>query len=216
MMPVVHPLRAEVDATLAADPRVVGWGLVGSYGRGGADRWSDLDVLVAVDDGAWDDAVVPDVWPPADAVHDGRRNVRVGAHAVMTAHVRDGLPLVVDWYLHPASAAAWPSDCLVVVGGGVGRVDEPFADGNARGERRTPLPPTETGRTVFRLRMVEVAAKRVARGDDAGAREVLAHLGADVGPGDDLLSAAEALVPEDIPLARAVRNLLAVVREERF
>ena len=59
----MHPLRTEVDATLAADPRVVGWGLVGSYGRGEADRWSDLDLLVAVADETWDDAVVPDVWP---------------------------------------------------------------------------------------------------------------------------------------------------------
>jgi hypothetical protein len=209
----VHPLRAEVDATLAADPRVAGWGLVGSYGRGEADRWSDLDLLVAVADEAWDDAVVPDVWPPADAVHDGRRNVRVGAHSVMTAHVRGGLPLVVDWYLHPASATAWPADCLVVIGGGIARVDEPFSTWNDRGPRREPLPPTETGRVVFRLRMVEVAAKRIARGDDAGACEVLAHLGATVAPGADLLSAAETLVPEDLPLARAVRRLLEEIRD---
>lgn len=208
----VHPLRTSVDAALAADPRVVGWGLVGSYGRGQADRWSDLDLLVAVADEAWDDEVVPAVWPPADAVHDTRRNVGLGAHSVMTIHVRDGLPWVVDWYLHPASRAAWPADCLVVEAGGIGAVDASFAAWNAEGERRDPLPPSPAGRRVFRLRMVEVAAKRVARGDRAGAAEVLAHLGADVDPGDDLLAAAEALAADDDPVAAAVRRLVAEVR----
>lgn len=209
----MHPLRAEVDAALAADPRVVGWALVGSYGRGEADRWSDLDVLVAVADDAWDDDVVPAVWPPADAVHDGRRNVPVGAHAVTTAHVRAGLPLVVDWYLHPAARCAWPVDALVVEDGGVARVDEGFSAWNARGERRTPLPPTAAGRRVFRLRMLEVVAKRVARGDDAGAREVLDHLGAE--PGGDPIDRATALADGDDPLATAVRHLLDVVSRSR-
>jgi hypothetical protein len=214
MIAVVHPLRAEVDAALATDPRVVGWGLVGSYGRGEADRWSDLDVLVAVADTAWDDDTPPAVWPAADAVLDGRRNVRVSAHALMTAHVRDGLPCVVDWYLHPVSAAAWPSDCLVVRAGGVAGVEEPFSTWNDRGERRAPLSPTDASRALFRLRMAIVVATRVARHDEADARALLAWLAPDLGPDADALDAAATLITGDTPLATAARRFLDLARAE--
>ena len=45
------------SATLATDERVVGWGLVGSFGRGEADAWSDLDVLIATDDARFEEFV---------------------------------------------------------------------------------------------------------------------------------------------------------------
>jgi predicted nucleotidyltransferase len=42
--------RAVAARALDDDARVAGWGLVGSFGRGDADDWSDLDVLVIVED----------------------------------------------------------------------------------------------------------------------------------------------------------------------
>ncbi|WP_368857774.1 nucleotidyltransferase domain-containing protein [Nonomuraea sp. MG754425] len=39
-----------VAAALHADPQVVGAGLIGSLGEGRADDWSDIDLLVLVDD----------------------------------------------------------------------------------------------------------------------------------------------------------------------
>ncbi len=208
----MHPLQPEVDAALAADPRVVAWGLVGSYGRGRADEWSDLDLLVAIADEAWTDDEAPAVWPSADVVVDARRNVRTGAHSTMTVHVRDGWPYVADWYLHPRSRLRWPSDCLVVRDRpGIDRVDATFAGWNAVGERREPLAPTDESRRGFRLRMVEVVAKDVARGDEVAARQAAAVLG--LGPDDDLLDALEQVVGDDPSVvAAAVRRLVGEVR----
>lgn len=205
-------MQAVVDAALGADARVAGWGLVGSYGRGAADEWSDLDVLVAIRDEVWDDDVVPGVWPPALAVVDGRRNVRTGAHAVATAHDHGGALERIDWYLHPVSRLAWPSDCRVVVDvPGVGRVAEPFADWNARGERRRPLPPDPERAAVGRTLMAAIVAKSVARGHFDEARAMLAARGVDPAD-DDLLAGAEQLVDGATPVADGVRVIIARVR----
>ena len=71
---------AWLDATasvLAADRRIVGWGLVGSFGRGEADSWSDLDLLVFVRDADFGAFTSPEgngYWFTADRFTDARRN----------------------------------------------------------------------------------------------------------------------------------------------
>ncbi len=47
-------------ASLRADPAVSGAALVGSLGAGRADDWSDVDLLIVVDDPAVEEWVAPE------------------------------------------------------------------------------------------------------------------------------------------------------------
>jgi predicted nucleotidyltransferase len=54
-------IREAVLDRARSDPRVVAGALVGSYARGAADRWSDLDLAFALDDGV-PPGLVLDEW----------------------------------------------------------------------------------------------------------------------------------------------------------
>ena len=72
----------ETAKSLTSDPRVAGWGLVGSFGRGEADNWSDVDLLVIVHDRDFGTFVDPQqnrLWSSTHLVLDVRRNAPVGA-----------------------------------------------------------------------------------------------------------------------------------------
>lgn len=164
-------LLEQVSATLATDERVVGWGLVGSFGRGEADAWSDLDVLIATDDARFEEFVDRErnsSWRDADLFIDARRNVPVGAMSASTVHVTSGLPVWVDWYVYPHAMAAWPSDSLVRRGGeAVSHVDLAFRDWNGRGHRQAPLDVSAEARQLAHIAMVPIAGKYVARRSSA-------------------------------------------------
>jgi predicted nucleotidyltransferase len=102
---------------LEADARIGAAGFVGSLGRGDADDWSDIDLLIVVPDDRVDHY--------ADAVHlpgseravlsfDARHNAPSGAGSVGVRYVIDGLPLNVDWYIYPVSQGAWPADAKII------------------------------------------------------------------------------------------------------
>jgi hypothetical protein len=90
---------------LQADPAISAAGLVGSLGRGDADDWSDVDLLIVVPDdqvGHYPDATQ---LPRPDLVTwsiDARHNAPRGASAIGIDYGIDGLPLHVDWYVYRA------------------------------------------------------------------------------------------------------------------
>jgi predicted nucleotidyltransferase len=154
-------------SALAGDPRVVGWGLVGSFGRGEADTWSDLDLLVFVRDRDFDRFTAAETngyWSTADRFIDARRNAPAGATSIGSLYIRSGLPVGVDWYVYPISMAAWPDDCAIRRGADAAPpAGVSFADWNGRGPRQAPLDEPASVQAADRLTMVPIAAKYVAR-----------------------------------------------------
>lgn len=78
---------------LAADPTVEGVALVGSLGRGGADDWSDIDLLVLTGDQfirLFLNDPLAFAWALADLLSDGRHNSPAGAASLGTTHIRSG------------------------------------------------------------------------------------------------------------------------------
>lgn len=204
-----------VATSLGDDIRVSGWGLVGSFGRGQQDEWSDLDILVTVVDGefgAFTDGMDNVPWSSADVFIDARRNAPASARAASTIHVVSGLPVGTDWYVYPRSVAAWPVDCVVRDDrGGIPRTTESFDAWNGRGPRGAPLPTSESLQAQARLAMVLIAAKYVVRGSAQGA-PMLEFLGAK-GPGSSATDLLESL--NDLVDRLAVMNALHVVTAMR-
>lgn len=114
-------LLDEVLGGLRADPEVDGVALIGSLGRGEADNWSDVDLLVLMSDRAVARfAAEPGrkPWARAELVVDGRHNSPAGATSVGATHLRSGLPVHADLHVHPVGPD-------VVAGGWARRVPAP-------------------------------------------------------------------------------------------
>ncbi|TYB57603.1 nucleotidyltransferase domain-containing protein [Nonomuraea sp. PA05] len=155
-------------AGLHDDPGVAGAALVGSFGAGRADDWSDLDLLVYVDDARLDEYAAPGRLPSGPGVlsmaFDSRHNGPRGTRALWLNHLADGLPLQVDWYVHPVSRAGWPADSVPVLDRrGFDRLPATFAELLGEGEREPPTPKGPVERQLGRLAMVTVAGRRIAR-----------------------------------------------------
>lgn len=101
-------LRRSVDK-LAVDQRVEAVLLAGSLARGGGDAWSDIDLIVAVNEGHRASTIeATDAWVSAFGtplyVLEAKWNAPVGAAQLNTLYDLDGgLPLYVDWNLWPVS-----------------------------------------------------------------------------------------------------------------
>src|SRR5579871_1504651 len=159
---------------LEADPAVSAAGLAGSLGRGDADDWSDVDLLIVVPDGQVGRyASVTRLPGYAQAVWsvDARHNAPRGAGAISVDYVVDDLPLHVDWYVYPLSRAAWVSDAKVVFDRrGLPRLNDTFYQHQ---ERREPQPPTSKAANAHRLlqlSLIPVAGKLIARRSPDAAR----------------------------------------------
>jgi hypothetical protein len=157
---------AIIEERLDSDDRVVGWGLVGSFGRGAADDWSDLDLLLVADDAAFNEFADPtnSLWASASLFVDARRNAPLGAMSYGTIHVHDGWPIGADWYLYPRSLASWPADCAVRKGSesDVAHIQSTFADWVASGPRQDPLAVTTAQELEARAMMLPIVAKYIA------------------------------------------------------
>ena len=101
LRPVLEQLQADPDVTAA--------GFVGSIGRGDADDWSDVDLVIVVPDdqvGRYADAAR---LPGPERVvlsFDARHNAPRGAGSAGVHYVIDGLPFNADWYVYPDSQGA--------------------------------------------------------------------------------------------------------------
>jgi hypothetical protein len=155
-------LSAAIDA-LQGDPLVIAAALVGSLGAGRADDWSDVDLLVVVEDEHLDEYSVPDRLPigPGQLAFaiDARHNGPIGTRAVSAQYVLDSLPLWVDWHIHPISVASWPPDSAVVFDRhGITRSVSEYS-----GEHEPATPKTVDEQEAMRLALIPIAAKQLAR-----------------------------------------------------
>lgn len=196
---------SRASAALTNDPRVAGWGLVGSFGRGEADGWSDVDLLVFIRDGdfgAFIDRERNAFWSTAQLLVDAGRNAPMGATSVATLYLISGLPIGADWYVYPSSMGAWPDDCQVMHGAdSAPRTNTPFAEWNGGGARNQPVDISPAEELQARLAMVPIAGKYIARRSPAA---------------DGMLQFLGAPAPSTQPLAQlqALQDLVADLAAE--
>ncbi|MEU6716476.1 nucleotidyltransferase domain-containing protein [Nonomuraea sp. NPDC046802] len=162
-------------AGLPGDSNVVGAALVGSLGAGRWDDWSDIDLLVVVDDARIDDYAAPGRLARglgnATVVVDARQNGPRGTRAVSGQYLVDGLPLWVDWHVHPVSRASWPADSTVIFDRrGLGRLTATFSEYLNAGEREEATPKSPDEHRALRLALVPIAGKLIARRSPETAR----------------------------------------------
>jgi predicted nucleotidyltransferase len=169
-------LTSAIDA-LRADGSVTGAALVGSLGDGRADDWSDVDLLVVVEDGDLDEYAAAERLPSGpgrvgfaiDARHNGPR----GTRALSAQYVVEGLPLWVDWHLHPRSQAQLPADGTVVFERStVDRTALTFSEYLNRGDHEPAIPSAPDAHLALRLALIPVAAKQVVRRAPEAARTI--------------------------------------------
>lgn len=103
-------LLATVLAVVQRDPRVTAAWLAGSIGRGSADRWSDLDLWLAIEDRELP-AIVADpvafvnaIVPVTMAIRAPQNAPPQGAYLLTWIDGEIG-PQQIDWYWQPASTA---------------------------------------------------------------------------------------------------------------
>jgi hypothetical protein len=160
-------LLDQVLGMLEADPVVGGVALIGSLGRGQADSWSDIDLLILMGDQAlarFVDEPAARPWAQADLLSDGRHNSPAGATSVGAIHIRAGLPLRVDLHVHPAAQTCWPADGRIVF------QRRPIETGtvsfdrlNASGSRQPATAKTADEIRTIHLSYVPIAGKYVGR-----------------------------------------------------
>jgi hypothetical protein len=202
---------------------VVGAALVGSLGTGRADDWSDIDLLTVVEDAHLDDYATTDRLPNGrgrlafaiDARHNGPR----GTRAISAQYVVDGLPLWIDWHIHPLSMASWPSDSTLIFDRrDITRTSATFSEYLNRGQYEPAIPKTPIDEQAMRLALIPIAGKQLARHSPEAARTI-EFLGGPHLPDDDWKSHLAALRqllnqfapldhPNSLPAAHAYLDFL--------
>lgn len=160
-------LLDQVLGLLEADPAVAAVALIGSLGRGEGDNWSDIDLLVLMDDQAiarFADDPAATRWAHGDLLVDGRHNSPAGAASVGVTHLRSGLPLHVDLHVHPIAMTRWPAGSRVVfqrrpVEEGTQTLDEL----NASGPRQPATAKAADEARMIHLSYVPIAGKYIGR-----------------------------------------------------
>lgn len=159
--------------------------LAGSLGRGDADEWSDVDLIIVEGAPFLDDALI---------TTDNPGNGPVGGGHIGAMYDLGPLPpltLWVDWYLWPAHEPIPRESRLLRGTGNRGTLDlSASLDHIGRGRpRRHP------DRDAFALAMLPLAAKFIARGEHDKAAMMAAMLGAppDLAPLDALNAVLSAI-----------------------
>jgi predicted nucleotidyltransferase len=186
-------LLGDITASLVQVSEVAGAVLYGSLGRGSADAWSDVDLVVLLEPGAVGSLIDErERWParfgePLYVLDSTWNAPLVGAQLNVLYELRSGLPVYVDWNLWPVSMAAHPSDTKLLFR----RDDELVPDVSATFEdwatyERQPRPaPDEVTEDFLRhahFGMVPIAAKYCARRDTERASQLLRGIGATAVP----------------------------------
>lgn len=181
-------LRAATSA-LQDDPLVAGAALVGSLGTGRADDWSDVDLLIVVEDLHLNDYAAPGRLPNGPGrlafAIDARHNGPLGTRAVSVQYVVDGLPLWIDWHIHPVSLVSWPSDCTVIFDRrDITRMSATFSEYLNRGQHELATPKSPDDQDAMRLALVPIAGKQLARRSPEAVRTI-EYLGGSPAPDGD-------------------------------
>jgi hypothetical protein len=125
--------------------------------------WSDVDLLVVVEDSRLEECAAALPGSPVFAI-DARHNGPRGTRAVSAQYVVNGLPLWVDWHVHPVSRASWPSDSAVLFERrAIGPTSATFTTYLNQGEREPATAKSAADEQAMRLALVPIAAKQVAR-----------------------------------------------------
>jgi predicted nucleotidyltransferase len=152
---------------LVADPAIHAAALVGSLGRGDADDWSDVDLVIVVPDDQVEHYAAAMQLPAAELAAwsiDARHNAPRGAGAVGVRYVIDDLPLHVDWHVYPRSQAAWVADAKVIFDElGLPRLQDTFAEYQEQREVQAPTSKVANAHRQLQVSLIPVAAKYVAR-----------------------------------------------------
>ncbi|MEV0237685.1 hypothetical protein [Nonomuraea sp. NPDC050786] len=107
------------------------------------------------------------------AAFDARHNGPRGTRAVSGQHLVDGLPLWVDWHIHPVSQAGWAADSAVIFDRrGFDRLPATFSALLSTGESEPPTLKQPIDHQIARLVMVPIAGKRIARRSPETARMI--------------------------------------------
>jgi len=173
-------LLDQVLGLLKADNAVGGVALIGSLGRGEADNWSDIDLLILMGDQAlaqFADEPAARPWAQADLLSDGRHNSPAGAVSLGATCIRSGLPLRVDLHVHPEARTRWPADGRIVFERRpveMGTVS--FDELNASGSRQPATAKSADEIRRSHLSYVPVAGKYIGRRSPR-ARQMIRFLG---------------------------------------
>jgi hypothetical protein len=164
---------------LTADCAAEGAALVGSLGRGAADNWSDIDLLILIADkdvARFANKPAERPWAQADVLTDGRHNSPAGTTSVGTTHIRSGLPIRADPYVCPAMRTRWPADSRVLFERrAIERDTLSFDQLNASGPRQPATAKTADEIRRTHLAYVPIAAKYIGR-RSAYARQLIRFL----------------------------------------
>jgi predicted nucleotidyltransferase len=186
-------------AALRSDDRVAAAAvmLYGSFGRGDADQWSDIDIIVLIPDDRLAEVVADrsrfgDRFGTAVYVLDSTWNAPLtGAQVNVLYQLDTGLPLYVDWNLWPLSMAKQPFDTKVVFERSPGLIT-PVASNFERWAtyERQPRPSWPLVDEDFRRHayfgMVPIAVKFCVRGQRQRLERLLHGIGATEIPNDAL------------------------------
>ena len=182
-------LVAQLKAAIARDPDVNSAILHGSLGRGDADPWSDVDVVVFIQDEAIPRVVEHRLTLPhrlGEPVYllDSPWNAPAdGAQVNALYQLNSGLPVYVDWNLFPATMAGAPTDVQILherQAGALPRLALTFAEWSTFDRQPRPDPaalPVDFVRHAW-FGMVPIAAKFYARGTQDRLDRLLSGIGA--------------------------------------
>ncbi|SCE69356.1 Nucleotidyltransferase domain-containing protein [Micromonospora purpureochromogenes] len=156
--------------------------LVGSLGRGSADPYSDVDLVVAVDDttpqDVFDDPVAGLRLPgPALFTRGKPRNAPAGGGYLTACVELATLPVLVDLYLWPTATAALPADGRLLLHRTPPPPRTDLAFMPLLDRHRTPdTTGADPNHPASFLMLVQLAAKYLARGDQPRHAAITRHL----------------------------------------
>jgi predicted nucleotidyltransferase len=166
-------LLERIAVMLKSDPRIVAAWLFGSLGDGSADSLSDIDLWIVVADeyveemSAARSEYVARIGHPL-LIQEAPQNAPAGGAYLLVLYHGDAGPQQVDWYWQARSRAQIPNGVRLLFDR-IGLGDAPTGKPITPEERANDM----TNQVAFFWSMSNIAAKKIARGQDWGAISML-------------------------------------------